>query len=316
MIVETENRYRLLQQMTPIELLKQAEKGDRKSLSRLISLVENQCEGYMDALKLASINGSATVIGITGPPGAGKSTLTDALIGKFVNENKRVAVLCIDPSSPFSMGALLGDRIRMQAWYDKPNVFIRSLATRGHLGGMGGMTFEITDILKGVGFDVIIIETVGVGQSEVDIAAMADIVNVVLVPESGDDVQTMKSGLMEIADVFVINKSDRPGAALLKQNLIASMHMLPADKQRPVVETTAVNGIGIEDWVNIMNQYKASVFSEKKLILLAEKVWNLICNARMTDVDKEKIMQELKHNDKTANLYQFVELFLNSNESL
>lgn len=155
------------------------------------------------------------MIGITGPPGAGKSTLTDALIGEMVRAGNKVAVLCVDPSSPFNMGALLGDRIRMSEWYTNPNVFIRSLATRGSLGGLHPKIVEITELLKAASFDYILVETVGVGQSEVEIAGLADVTIVVLVPESGDDIQVMKAGLMEIADLYIVNKSDRPGADLL-----------------------------------------------------------------------------------------------------
>src|SRR6266571_1288884 len=172
------------------ELLELIIHGDVKALSRSISLIE------------------------TGAPGTGKSTLTDALIGALVNDEKKIGVLCVDPSSPFNLGALLGDRIRMSEWYNHPNVFIRSLATRGNLGGLHPKIIEITDLLKAAAFDYIIIETVGVGQSEIEIAGLADVTVVVLVPEAGDEVQTMKAGLMEIADVFVVNKADRPDADL------------------------------------------------------------------------------------------------------
>ena len=159
------------------------------------------------------------VIGITGPPGAGKSTLADALIGHYVNEQKRVAVICIDPSSSLYFGALLGDRIRMSDWYNHPSVFIRSLATRGSLGGLHPRAIEIADLLKQAPFDCILIETVGVGQNEMAIAGLADTTLVVLAPEAGDDIQSMKAGLLEVADIFVVNKSDRPDADLFVHNL-------------------------------------------------------------------------------------------------
>src|SRR5262249_37535052 len=146
------------------------------------------------------------------PPGAGKSTLTDALIGEAIKQDKKVAVLCVDPSSPFNRGALLGDRVRMSEWYNHPKVFIRSLASRGSLGGLHPKIIEITELIKASLFDYIFIETVGVGQSEVEIAGLADVTVVVTVPESGDEIQTMKAGLMEIADIFVVNKADRPDA--------------------------------------------------------------------------------------------------------
>ena len=166
--------------------------GDTKSLARCISLVENEAEGYEAFMKSLEIPMLQNIIGLTGPPGAGKSTLTDALIGAFVEDGNKVAVLCVDPSSPFNLGAVLGDRIRMSEWYNHPGVYIRSLASRGSMGGLHPRIIEIADMLKAAGFDKIIIETVGVGQSEIEIAGLADITIVVLVPESGDEIQTME----------------------------------------------------------------------------------------------------------------------------
>ena len=194
--------------------------GDIKALARSISLVENEVGGYEELLE--SLPTSTTpIIGITGPPGAGKSTLVDVLIGALIAQKKKVAVVCVDPSSPFNLGALLGDRIRLSEWYSNPNVFIRSLATRGSLGGLNPKIIEICDVLKTSIFDYIIVETVGVGQSEIEIVGLADCTVVVLVPEAGDEIQTMKAGLMEIANVFVVNKADRPEANAFINNLIS-----------------------------------------------------------------------------------------------
>src|ERR1043166_155446 len=208
------------------DLLKNIQERNVKALARSISFVENEQDGYEDLLKSLPANSQTKIIGLTGPPGAGKSTLVDALIGCMINSHKTVAVLCVDPSSPFNLGAVLGDRIRMSEWYTHPDVFIRSLATRGAMGGLHPKMIEITDLLKAFQFDYIIVETVGVGQSEVEIAGLADVTVVVVVPEAGDEVQTMKAGLMEIADIFVVNKSDRPGADIFVKNL--QMMLAPA----------------------------------------------------------------------------------------
>jgi LAO/AO transport system kinase len=286
--------------------------GDRKALARAISLVENEVEGYEAFLQNLPVV-PTPVIGITGPPGAGKSTLVDALIGYWVGQGKHIGVLCVDPSSPFNLGALLGDRIRMSEWYTHPQVFIRSLATRGSLGGLHPHILEIVDVMRTAGFDMILVETVGVGQSEVEIAGLADTTVVVVVPEAGDEVQTMKAGLMEIADVFVVNKADRPDADLFARNL--RLMMAPAFQSKPheiaIVKTEAHHKKGIEELASaIENHQKVQQNNERRYWLLAEKAWHLIMQKRMRHVTKDKLRQALMaEGGNNLNLYRFVEQF-------
>jgi LAO/AO transport system kinase len=210
---------------TPQKLIADFDAGRRAALARVISIVENQREGFLGLLNaLHARIGGAHRIGITGPPGAGKSTLTAALITHYRGRGESVGVVAVDPTSPFTGGALLGDRIRMNEISMDDGVFIRSMATRGSLGGLALATKEIADVMDAYGFDRIIVETVGVGQSELDIAKAADSTVVVLVPESGDGIQAMKAGLMEAADLFVINKADRPGADRLAREVSTMLH--------------------------------------------------------------------------------------------
>ena len=292
------------------ELFLQIQQGDTKSLARAISLVENEYEGYETILQL--LPASATkIIGITGPPGAGKSTLVDSLIGFLTEAGKKVAVLCVDPSAPFNMGAVLGDRIRMSDWYTHPQVFIRSLATRGSMGGLHPKIIEITDLLKAAHFDHIIVETVGVGQSEIEIAGLADVTVVVVVPEAGDEVQTMKAGLMEIADVFVVNKSDRPDADVFVKNL--RQMLAPAFSKHyhevPVVKTVASQKEGITELATIIQRLlqKAHI-NDRTFWLLAEKAFYLIEQKRMKDIDKFNLKKEIEaaYQRGNFNLYQFI----------
>ena len=219
----------------PQKLLEDFDAGRRAALARVISIVENQRDGFHDVLNaLHPRIGRSHRIGITGPPGAGKSTLTAALIAHYRSRGEKVGVIAVDPTSPFTGGALLGDRIRMNEISMDEGVFIRSMATRGSLGGLALATKEIADVMDAFGFERVIVETVGVGQSELDIAAAADSTVVVLVPESGDSIQAMKAGLMEAADLFVINKADRPGADRLAREVSSMLHFRSGQALRNV----------------------------------------------------------------------------------
>jgi LAO/AO transport system kinase len=295
------------------QFLTEIQNGNVKTLARSISAVENEWQGYHEFLQLLPTT-HKPVIGITGPPGAGKSTLVDALIGALASQNKKVAVVCVDPSSPFNLGALLGDRIRMSEWYNNTNVFIRSLATRGSLGGLHPKIIEITDVLKAAPFDYIIIETVGVGQSEIEIAGLADVTVVVVVPEAGDEVQTMKAGLMEIANVFVVNKADRPEADAFVKNL--QLMLAPAfSKQQQeikIIKTIASQKTGITELLDAINLVlKNSNNSDRKNWLLAEKAWQLIQQKKMQAISKNNIKNLIAQaiNQSDFNLYTFIKSY-------
>ncbi len=294
------------------ELLKDIEQANTKSLARAISLVENEVDGYESLLQALPVSAAAKITGITGPPGAGKSTLVDALIGEIISQNQKVAVLCVDPSSPFNLGALLGDRIRMSEWYNHPHVFIRSLATRGSLGGLHPKIIEIADMVKAAGFDHIIIETVGVGQSEIEIAGLADTTVVVVVPEAGDEVQTMKAGLMEIADIFVVNKADRPDADLFVRNL--RLMLAPAfhrsANEIAIVKTVASQKEGVKELFEKIRVHQQLVqSSDKKYWLLAEKAFYLLQQYRMKDIRKAELKKLLEEKEE-VNLYRFIQSYI------
>ena len=287
--------------------------GDFKTLSRAISFVENEVPGYEDLL-MEIPSSPAKIIGITGPPGAGKSSMTDALIGEMVADNKKIGVLCVDPSSPFNKGALLGDRIRMSEWYSHPDVFIRSLASRGSLGGLHPKIIEIADLMKAAGFDYVIIETVGVGQSEVDIAGLADITIVVLVPEAGDVIQTMKAGLMEVADMFVVNKYDRPDADVFYNHLKKMLSPAFNNKmgKTPVFKTVASKREGVSEIYTEIKNWEFDSLSRNHVELITQRVWSVIQNKKMEDIDLEKMKKEIEELLVSGefNLYQYVQKYV------
>lgn len=293
-------------------LLQEFYRGSVRALSRLISLVENDPSGSLDLLSNLNPSKKAAVVGITGPPGSGKSTLINAMVNTLLGEGKRVAVVAVDPSSPFHGGALLGDRIRMQSHFTHPDVYIRSLASRGSLGGLTGTSIEVVDVLKAFGFDYILIETVGVGQSEVEIASLADTTLVVLVPEAGDEIQALKSGLMEIADLFIVNKSDREGARELAIVLQRMLHDRPPSAwQIPVIQTIATGNEQIGEIFAQIRLHQEAVSGLKRPFLLASRAWQLIASDRMRQVNKDELLKQVEaaaaHDD--FNLYKFVKKY-------
>lgn len=244
--------------------------SNKKFISRGISLVENADDQSVKLLKkIYSKIGNAYRVGITGPPGAGKSTITNEITKYFLSKNKSVGIIAVDPTSPFTGGAVLGDRIRMHEIGLAENVYIRSMATRGSLGGLSSKAIDAADIIDAAGFDYIIFETVGVGQSELDIAKAADTTMVVLVPESGDSVQAMKAGLMEIADFFVLNKGDRPGAdsaVLALQTILSLKNHVEGTFFPKIIKCTASEGQGIEGIVNEINLHRRYLLESNQFI--------------------------------------------------
>ena len=245
----------------PAAAIQRARDGDARALGRLLSLVENGAPQLRAVMKaLAPLTGHARLLGLTGSPGVGKSTLTGALVAAYRKQGLRVGVLAIDPTSPFTGGALLGDRVRMQEHATDQGVFIRSMASRGHLGGLSGATPQAVRVLDAAGFDVVLIETVGVGQAEVEIAGMADSTMVIVAPGLGDAIQAAKAGILEIGDVFVVNKSDKPGAHEAVRDLrgmIAMGRHSKGEWKPPIVSTTAAAGEGTDDLMSKLDEHRA-----------------------------------------------------------
>jgi LAO/AO transport system kinase len=238
-----------------------ARDGDPRAVARLISLVEDASPVLRDVMSLlAPHTGRAAILGVTGSPGVGKSTVTSALVSAYRADGRRVGVLAVDPSSPFTGGALLGDRVRMQEHATDPGVYIRSMATRGHLGGLAWATPQALRVLDAAGCDVVIVETVGVGQSEVEVAALADTTLVLLAPGMGDGIQAAKAGILEVGDVFVVNKADRDGADQVVRDLRGTIRLAergPGEWRQPIVKTVAVRGEGLDEVIDAVDKHRA-----------------------------------------------------------
>jgi LAO/AO transport system kinase len=256
-------------------LVDQLRAGDPRVLARVISTVENRSPGWSELLRaLFPHSGRARILGLTGPPGAGKSTLVDHLARHYRKQNQTVGIIAVDPTSPYTGGAILGDRIRMQEHFSDSGIYIRSMATRGSLGGLARATADVATVLDAAGRDLIMIETVGVGQDEIDIVRLADVTVVILVPGMGDDVQTIKAGIMEIADIFVINKSDRDGADRVERE-IRALQSLAVRGDRwtpPIVKTVASEGAGIAELAAAIRDYEA--YLQKENLILQKKAQN------------------------------------------
>lgn len=309
--------------MNATELLEKLFAGEPRAVARSISKVENSSEDSAELMKAVfPRTGNALVVGITGAPGAGKSSLVDKLALFYKEQGEKVGIIAVDPSSPFSGGAILGDRIRMSALGVDKNIFIRSMATRGNLGGLSRATVDAVAILDAAGFDKIIVETVGVGQDEVEIVKTADVSVVVLVPGMGDDIQAIKAGIMEIGDVFVINKADREGVLRTEKELEALLSLAhrPDFWNPPIVKTIATESKGIEDLSKAIKSYyefqksgenlerRKAIAKWRLLELLQEKLLADILNKNGTSEKLEKLAQEIA--EKKTNPYSAVEEIL------
>jgi GTPase len=267
--------------------------GDPRALARAISTVENRAEGWSELLKaLFPHTGGARVIGMTGPPGAGKSTLVNQLAKHYRKENRTVGIIAVDPTSPYSGGAILGDRIRMQDHFSDPGIYIRSMATRGSLGGLARTTADVATVLDASGRDLILVETVGVGQDEIDIVRLADITVVILVPGMGDDVQTIKAGIMEIADIFVVNKSDREGAARVEREIRAMQSLATRSDNwtPPIVKTVATEGTGVKELAAAISQYET--YLQKENLVLKHNIQNW--QERLVEMLREAMLDKAR----------------------
>jgi LAO/AO transport system kinase len=278
----------------------QLRSGDTRALARAISTVENREPGSSDLLKaLFPHSGKARIIGLTGPPGAGKSTLVDHLARLYRKENRTVGVIAVDPTSPYTGGAILGDRIRMQEHFSDPGIYIRSMATRGSLGGLARTTADVATVLDASGRDLVMIETVGVGQDEVDIVRLADVTVVILVPGMGDDVQTIKAGIMEIADIFVINKSDHDGAERVEREIRALQSLAVRNDgwTPPIVKTVASEGGGVKELAATIAEYESYLQKENLALKKSAENWQERIVEMLRDAMLEKSRQQFGDGD-------------------
>jgi LAO/AO transport system kinase len=294
-----------------------------RELARMISAVENESPGYEAILEALRPDEAVPVIGFTGPPGAGKSTLLDATVAALLAGSHGplrggVAVVGVDPSSPFTSGALLADRLRMSRHFSDPRVFIRSLATRGALGGLSYKTVEVVDVLRAHGFGIVLVETVGAGQTEMEIASLADVTVLVLVPESGDTIQAAKAGLMEAADVVVINKADREGADRMEAHVREAFALDPGPpRDVPVLRTVATESKGIDELLGAVLAKHGRMSEAKKEQLLLDKAWRLVRDYLLTASDREALKEALlaRRGRPGFNLYSFARAFARRNRA-
>jgi LAO/AO transport system kinase len=278
-------------------LIEQLRSGDARSLARAISVVENRSQGWAELLKaLFPQTGRARILGLTGAPGAGKSTLVDQLAKHYRKQNRTVGIIAVDPTSPYTGGAILGDRIRMQDHFSDPGIYIRSMATRGSLGGLARATADVATVMDASGRDLIMIETVGVGQDEVDIVRLADVTIVILVPGMGDDVQSIKAGIMEIADIFVINKSDREGADRVEREIRAlqSLAIRTDHWTPPIVRTVASEGTGISELAAAIAEYEAYLQKENLALQHSIENWQDRLIEMLRDALLEKAREQMQ----------------------
>lgn len=278
--------------------------GDPRTLARAISTVENHARGWIELLKeLFPHTGRARTIGLTGAPGAGKSTLVDQLAKLYRKEGKKIGIVAVDPTSPYTGGAILGDRIRMQEHFSDPGIYIRSMATRGSLGGLARTTADVAMVLDASGRDIVMIETVGVGQDEIDIVRVADVTVVILVPGMGDDVQIIKAGIMEIADIFVINKSDHEGAERVEREIRAlqSLAIRSDNWTPPIVKTVATEGAGVKELTDAIGRYEQHM--QKHNLLSRRRIQNW--EIRLLEMLRDSLLEKARASISDGDLSRF-----------